>query len=72
MASLRTQLIRIVEAANGVYVRTNKHHVFRLPNGKMIAVASSPGDSGRALNHFKTRLEATTTMMGHSNAAPAT
>ena len=57
MASLRTQLIRMVEAAGGVYVRTNRHRVFRLPNGEMIAVASSPSDSKRALNNLKTDLK---------------
>ena len=69
MASLRSQLIRMVEAAGGVYVRTNRHHVLRLPNGKMIAVASSPSEPKESAQQLQDRLEATTTMMWLSNAS---
>ena len=44
MRGIDRVVVEALQQAGAVYVRSNKHHIFRLPNGRAIVVAATPGD----------------------------
>lgn len=41
---LDTELVRALREAGAVFLRTGKHHVYRLPNGRNVIISRSPSD----------------------------
>lgn len=48
-------ITKLLEEVGATYVRTTKHHIYRLPNGKTFAVANSPSDH-RHMANLKAKL----------------
>lgn len=46
MDSYHREALALLKEARAVLVRTNRHHIYKLPNGKIVVLACSPGRGG--------------------------
>jgi predicted RNA binding protein YcfA (HicA-like mRNA interferase family) len=46
------QLLTMLKEAGAVLARTNKHHIYKLPNGQTIVVSRTPSDHRATMNNI--------------------
>lgn len=47
---MKNELVRIIEKNGGVLVRSKRHNVFKMPDGKIVVVSQSPSDKRASKN----------------------